>query len=336
MSSKIVCIFCKKNENDGRDHKLTDEHIIPEVIGGWITIPFVCKKCNNNLGSEFESKLKKNSFVVTAIDELKIQPPDKAFNQAQIELIFSDEHKAKGRIAKDGLPIFIPTQQADGSIIANEQHAKEVLKKQIERYEKANNVRIDFDINTYDNVPYGIVIPIMGTDINFIKHEKKKAQTTILNLSEPIPFLFPAKVAFEHLAGFSYHFVMMNEFDSLRNWVLENNLQNKVIINTLLHRIENPREFEYLPYHFIRYSIIENDLVALVGLFGSIIFSVYLAHLSDLENNPILKILDVYHVYDLKNKELVPQNPPKDVFEEHSSYMDGIRALANYYLSQSS
>jgi len=60
---KQKCIFCKRNSEDGNKFELTDEHVIPEMIGGWITIPFVCKDCNNRFGSNIESKLKKTFLL---------------------------------------------------------------------------------------------------------------------------------------------------------------------------------------------------------------------------------------------------------------------------------
>lgn len=42
------CIFCGNADN------LTDEHIVPEGIGGALTIKAVCKTCNDRMGSDFE------------------------------------------------------------------------------------------------------------------------------------------------------------------------------------------------------------------------------------------------------------------------------------------
>ena len=47
------CIICKKIKEDGEFNK---EHIIPESIGGSLTIENVCKECNSKLGEEIDSK----------------------------------------------------------------------------------------------------------------------------------------------------------------------------------------------------------------------------------------------------------------------------------------
>ncbi len=333
---ELSCIFCKKNKDDEEKFVLTDEHVIPQILGGWITIPFVCKTCNNDVfGSNVESILKENAYIVAAIDMLEIQPPDKAYKSADINLEFSETIIAKGKIRHDGVTKFIPTEQKDGSLVAPEDVSKDILRKQIDRYEKEHNVKVNFELDSFDSLPYNIVIPVYGTDICFIKRKKEKAQTTISNLTEPIMFEFPAKVAFEHLSGFSYSFIMNTIFDPFREWILKNDLQNKVLLNTLLSRITNPKDLKYLPYHFIRFSIFDNDLIALVGLFGIIRFSIYLARLENNIDFPDINLLDTYHVYDIKNRNLFPSQPPEDIFNDDTMYMRAVCHLARYHLYSS-
>lgn len=54
------CIICKKIKNDNEFNK---EHIIPESIGGSLTIDNVCKTCNSKLGEEIDSKII-NDFLI--------------------------------------------------------------------------------------------------------------------------------------------------------------------------------------------------------------------------------------------------------------------------------
>ncbi|MFV5659519.1 HNH endonuclease [Acinetobacter pittii] len=57
------CIICliPPNEND-KDTLLTDEHIVPEFIGGKIVVKNVCKKCNSKLGHSLEGPLSNNQY----------------------------------------------------------------------------------------------------------------------------------------------------------------------------------------------------------------------------------------------------------------------------------
>ncbi len=49
------CIFCNSATN-----QLTDEHIVPEFVGGALKVPFVCKPCNDKMGSDFEGSMSRN------------------------------------------------------------------------------------------------------------------------------------------------------------------------------------------------------------------------------------------------------------------------------------
>lgn len=55
----VNCIFCDKSFVPGKD----GEHIIPESIGGSLTIKEVCPACNSNLNQRFEQKFK-DDFIV--------------------------------------------------------------------------------------------------------------------------------------------------------------------------------------------------------------------------------------------------------------------------------
>lgn len=45
------CIICMaSNDENNKNKKLTDEHIVPEFIGGQIVVKNVCKECNSTLG----------------------------------------------------------------------------------------------------------------------------------------------------------------------------------------------------------------------------------------------------------------------------------------------
>lgn len=60
----IVCIICRNPPNIS--NPLTKEHIVPESIGGSLTIDRVCKNCNSTMGSDFEGEVV-NYFFFKAI-----------------------------------------------------------------------------------------------------------------------------------------------------------------------------------------------------------------------------------------------------------------------------
>ncbi|MEZ8781425.1 HNH endonuclease [Vibrio splendidus] len=57
----MTCIICLGENRITTDNPLTDEHIVPEFMGGNLVVKNVCKICNSNLGNGFEGRLA-NSF----------------------------------------------------------------------------------------------------------------------------------------------------------------------------------------------------------------------------------------------------------------------------------
>ena len=55
-----TCIICIGEHPITHSNPLTIEHIVPENIGGCLTVKNVCKHCNSNMGSGFEAKASKN------------------------------------------------------------------------------------------------------------------------------------------------------------------------------------------------------------------------------------------------------------------------------------
>ncbi|MDQ7815882.1 MAG: HNH endonuclease [Melioribacteraceae bacterium] len=328
--NELVCIFCKKNSLDGEDHILTDEHIVPQIIGGWLTIPYVCKKCNNlTFGSKFEADLKGNGYIVSALDKLKIKSKKEAYRAADLRLLFpSKEEKLKAYFDEKGFAQFFPQKLKDNSLLVPEDKAKEILSKQIERYEKEHGIKIAFDLDSYSDLPYNIVIPIHGTDISFKKTRDEKADLYYHNLTKPISHLLPATISFELLSSLDYNLVMNSNFDSFRNWILENGENTFVLLNRHL-RGRDPLEVNYLPNHFIRFSYYSDCLVAVVGIFGVFKYSVFFGKINNLESPQLLRVLDKYMIFDLANLETFLFEGDDQSIVEDKQYLE---SMARYGL----
>ena len=329
-SKELKCIFCAKNSLDGPQHKLTNEHIIPECLGGWITIPFLCGQCNNKLlGSQVEGRLKQNAYIVAAIDKTEIGTAYKTYNRADITVEFEDGKTVRGKYDRKHQIKLVPTPQSDGSLIASEEESKAILFKQIKRFERDNNISVSFDEKDYESSPYDVLIKIPNTDKSFIKSRDAKGITLISNLVEPIPFLVPMSIAFENIAGFSYQFAIQPAFDPLRDWINNDQLQNKVMLLNPIDSSIAPNEYNYEPYHHLRYSMVNDGLVALVVLFNQITFSVFMGFNPNLNLLQDTQLLDKYMVYDLKNQHFSIGVPSKDVFDEDSLSLETVYNLAH-------
>lgn len=74
------CILCALTLTERRSRcsetsLLTEEHLIPDAIGGRLTCHFLCKHCNDLLG-QLEARLKDDARIRLAIDNLKDSLPD--------------------------------------------------------------------------------------------------------------------------------------------------------------------------------------------------------------------------------------------------------------------
>ena len=56
----MECIFCK---NEITESNLSVEHIIPRFLGGTYVLNNVCKKCNSEMGTDFEGELSNNTII---------------------------------------------------------------------------------------------------------------------------------------------------------------------------------------------------------------------------------------------------------------------------------
>ena len=63
-SKKGHCIICHRDEQE-----LSDEHVIPEAIGGYYHIYCVCKECNSKLGDHVDKLLLNHWFIKAARHE---------------------------------------------------------------------------------------------------------------------------------------------------------------------------------------------------------------------------------------------------------------------------
>lgn len=324
VDKEIRCIFCGLNSEKGEAHKLTDEHIIPQVLGGFFTIDTVCAKCNSDLGGKIVSILKENIYIVTAITKLGIQPPDLSYKNAKVNMYFNHGGRIKGYFNNKGKPEFGRQEIEDGSIITPEKDGKEILKILIDKCNKKSGQPVNSNIDKFDNLPYDLTIPISGTDISIIKRKNQKPKIEISGLDQPIPFRIPAIIAFEHLAYLSYPYVLRKEFDPIRAWILNDNVENRfILLHTILRDIE-PDNINYLPYHYVRIGYQSGCLSAIVGLFGVIKFLVFFAELGNVEYYPHKDIAKYYYVYDLKKKKMISYEPPIEVKEKDSALMNSV------------
>jgi hypothetical protein len=97
-----TCIICTLEK------KLTDEHIIPEFMGGGLIVKNVCKECNSKMGSGFEGRIS-NNFIYQATRYFnKIE--GKSLPPFPFKGVRKDERSGRNfSIAEDGSLTSIPS-----------------------------------------------------------------------------------------------------------------------------------------------------------------------------------------------------------------------------------
>lgn len=301
--------------------ELSKEHIIPEVLGGWITIPVVCKKHNNELGHKIDSCLKETSFIARAIDLLGLQDPPEAYRRAKAEIEFPDHFVLNARLDGSKTPHLFPQQKGE-SLVSPEEQAPALLRKQVERYCRKNRVKVEFDPSSYDKAPYDQLIEIPGTDISYIKRRNQPGKTVLTGFRKDFPTRAIAKIALNFLASICNPWAMMDSMDPLKMWILSGDvnafvLQNQQPVST---------DFTPTPYHFIRLSVVNSSIVAIIGLFGVLIFSVFLGDQgTDTESRVGM---DRYYFFGVNNHSLFEMELSENIRQEHDLYL---KAVARYH-----
>jgi hypothetical protein len=106
------CIAC------GISAILTEEHLIPQSLAGRLTVDFLCKSCNDDLGHRIEAQAKKDPAIVLAIRNFESSHPERARRLADgMDLIVYSEG-GSSRARRRGNDIRVKAHQLpDGSLV---------------------------------------------------------------------------------------------------------------------------------------------------------------------------------------------------------------------------
>lgn len=317
------CIYC---DIDPLSSPISDEHVIPRVLGGWIRAPIACKRHNEILGGEIEGILKRNGYVAMAIARLGLQTPDAAFRDANIQVRFSKDHFMGASFDCSGSPQLAPRTIDNGSLLVPEGHSVSVLQKQVRRHETTHKATVNVDWAAFENLPFDKVHRIPGTDICFVKRQGQVGQVQLLGLDQPIPFRIPAKIALSHVAAIEPQLAHGNSFSELKSWILRSGPNKFVMLNSPLHG-EDPAQLDYSPVHHLTYRINGTAVSAVVTLFGLIRFSVFLGFSSHITNCAHLDVFEGYHVYDIKRRAVYRSRAPQEYADQDRLFLDVVATL---------
>jgi len=158
------CIICRKEKDDS---EFSDEHVIPDSLGGYYHIYTVCKNCNSLLGEKVDNKLVNHIFSKFQRNELMLKGKSgKIPNPFEGTHIVENDNNRKARVEIDnsGLPIIklLPTIEVQNennetkiqiSIEGNDKKELESMSKKIlERRgikDSTHQISSDIDIREY-------------------------------------------------------------------------------------------------------------------------------------------------------------------------------------------
>lgn len=141
----MTCIICLGENEISDENPLTDEHIVPEFIGGNLVVKNVCKTCNCNLGSGFEGRLANNFYFQLARQVHDIKGKQLSAPNA---FIGTYEHAELGKVRvddKNNMIVFpeIDIDQQDSKFSISlridkteQRQAKKMLRTKLQRHFK--------------------------------------------------------------------------------------------------------------------------------------------------------------------------------------------------------
>lgn len=190
MCKKGYCIICREDNKE-----LSDEHVIPESIGGYYHIYNVCKTCNSKLGDHVDKHLLDHWFIKASRYEKKL----------------------KGYTGKIPNPIIGKGELSTGEKVSVEQDDNGIISvkfipKPPEASDDGKSYKIQVDIEDKNKIP-GIVTKILKRR----KIDESKVQivsnTEIVKIDQPeikMQFLIDTKSYKIGLLKIAYEFAVDN------------------------------------------------------------------------------------------------------------------------------
>ena len=268
------CVLCRT------EGLLTKEHLIPESIGGILTVHFLCQRCNSTLG-QYEAHLKKDPSIRLAIGTLSTQLPAlyASICEGQKFVAQSERGPAPG-VYKQRQFRIRTAELPDGSLICptEDRTLEEMLRgggleeakitEALQKFESApENTRVTvaegFDVVKWSITSIDEALETEQCIVRFDGGEETLQRAGIALL----------KLAFEYLALHLGLAIFDSRFDPIREALKHNNP------SLCQHRVERKRGSKLMPYHRLIVEKKPTHVVVQIRLFGELIYRVHFPHL---------------------------------------------------------
>lgn len=261
------CILCLKSGD------LSEEHIIPEAIGGRLTIKFLCTDCNSILGRTVEKATKADPSIKIALENLSRDIPD-LYSQITERQPFHGHSKA-GRVPgffRKGAFYVKSKKMADGSLVQPTKTAKKTIETILKR-QGCTKTQIEEALTKFEDAPPNEISEIHpGLKASKWDIEKIELNFTGTSLMNP---LVPLKIAYEFIACLLGASICASEpqLEEIRNALSIHDTDNDCFqVDRLIAK-------EYKPFHGIVFEGNKPHAQVQIRLFGWLAFRVHFKRL---------------------------------------------------------
>lgn len=308
------CIICRKE----KEHKeFSDEHVIPDSIGGYYHIYTVCKTCNSEMGSKVDSKLVNHYFTSFFRYELNIKGKTgdipNPFSGTHI-LENDKETKIKLLLDENGIakPYLLPKikittkgniKRIDITVDKNDKDSIPDIIKKIQKREKINQ---DTQINTEEEPSF----------IEFIPNIKMQKQLDIREFKIAL-----LKIAYEYAvdsidgyfedaqAKIISKFLLETDFNKIDNFFIGSGFEKEII-----KPLENLFDFEKKRHLLILMNYESLGLICFISLHKLFNIVVKLSENIFFKDNMLIGINDLdkktfkkTNIFELSNEKYSPE-----------------------------
>lgn len=275
------CVLCCLDAQSTKEGSLSEEHLIPESIGGVLTSHLLCTRCNSTQG-RYEADLKRDPAVRLVIGNLKSQLPDlfRSISEGQQFLAQSERGPAKGKY-KQGQFKVSGSEQPDGSLILHTDNARRELanmlqKEQFDRCEVQEALERfdDAEENTRVTVAPGFeaikwtitsVDPALDTRQLIVGSDGGEGRLQGAGVAV-------LKIAYEYLALHLGRTIFGDVFNQIRAALTRNDP------SLCPYHIGWEKGLEAAPFHLLAVEK-SSHLVVQVRLFGELVYRIHFPHL---------------------------------------------------------
>lgn len=262
------CILCL------REATLTEEHVIPQSLGGILAVRFLCKPCNDELGHREEAGIKQDPAIALAVEQVRSSLPDVLSRK----LLEGQEYFANGPggrdkgYMKDAVFSVKNEKKPDGSILLSTKAGRDLIGKQLAK----SGVRHEAILNKlqeFETAPEDSFISI-NDELTVVKWSAGAVRAALNG--KPMTDGAVLKIAYEFLACILGNAIYEDEpaLVEARDMLRGGNPLGPCV------RLERLRAPGYGAFHGIAFQGNEPNVIVQIRLFGWLAFRIHFNHMA--------------------------------------------------------